>query len=97
MSDPEAEASPELCWYNYALFLRLNIVFRQFHVGGQTPEGEDATNELSYLFLESKREFPMTYPDLAVRMIFIYDCYNVIFEKKWQLTSPIVTVVSIDL
>lgn len=36
--------------------------------GGQTPEGEDATNELSYLFLESKREFPMTYPDLAVRI-----------------------------
>ena len=37
-------------------------------VGGQTSEGEDATNELSYLFLESKREFPMTYPDLAVRI-----------------------------
>lgn len=37
-------------------------------IGGQTPEGEDATNDLSYLFLESKREFPLTYPDLAARI-----------------------------
>jgi formate C-acetyltransferase len=37
-------------------------------IGGQTPEGEDATNELSYLFLRSKREFPFNYPDLAARI-----------------------------
>lgn len=37
-------------------------------IGGQTPEGEDATNELSYIFLESKREFPLNYPDLATRI-----------------------------
>lgn len=37
-------------------------------IGGQTPNGEDATNELTYLFLESKREFPMNYPDLAARI-----------------------------
>jgi formate C-acetyltransferase len=37
-------------------------------IGGQTPQGEDATNELSYLFLESKREFPLNYPDLAARI-----------------------------
>ncbi len=37
-------------------------------IGGQTPDGEDATNELSYLFLESKREFPLNYPDLAARI-----------------------------
>jgi formate C-acetyltransferase len=37
-------------------------------IGGQTRDGRDATNELSYLFLKSKREFPMHYPDLAARI-----------------------------
>jgi pyruvate formate-lyase/glycerol dehydratase family glycyl radical enzyme len=37
-------------------------------VGGQTPEGLDATNELTYLFLQSKRDFPLNYPDLAARI-----------------------------
>lgn len=37
-------------------------------IGGQTPQGNDATNELSYLFLKSKREFPLHYPDLAARI-----------------------------
>ncbi|QWA12990.1 glycyl radical protein [Sodalis ligni] len=37
-------------------------------IGGQTPEGLDAVNALSYLFLRSKREFPLHYPDLAARI-----------------------------
>jgi len=37
-------------------------------IGGQTRDGLDATNELSYLFLESKKEFPLNYPDLAARI-----------------------------
>ncbi len=37
-------------------------------VGGLTPEGQDASNELSYLILKSKREFPLNYPDLAARI-----------------------------
>lgn len=37
-------------------------------IGGQTKEGLDATNELTYLFLESKRNFPLNYPDLAARI-----------------------------
>jgi formate C-acetyltransferase len=37
-------------------------------IGGQTPDGRDATNDLTYLFLESKREFPLNYPDLAARI-----------------------------
>tara|TARA_Y100001954_G_scaffold238949_1_gene309776 strand:+ start:33691 stop:36159 length:2469 start_codon:yes stop_codon:yes gene_type:complete len=37
-------------------------------VGGQTKDGLDATNELTYLFLRSKREFPHHYPDLAARI-----------------------------
>lgn len=37
-------------------------------VGGQTPEGCDATNDLTHLILKSKREFPLHYPDLAARV-----------------------------
>jgi pyruvate formate-lyase/glycerol dehydratase family glycyl radical enzyme len=37
-------------------------------IGGLTPEGDDASNELSYLILKSKREFPLNYPDLAARV-----------------------------
>jgi formate C-acetyltransferase len=37
-------------------------------IGGVSEEGRDATNELTYLFLEDKREFPMNYPDLAARV-----------------------------
>ncbi len=37
-------------------------------VGGQTPQGSDATNDLTYLILKSKREFPLHYPDLAARI-----------------------------
>jgi formate C-acetyltransferase len=37
-------------------------------VGGQTRDGRDASNDLSYLLLRSKREFPLHYPDLAARI-----------------------------
>lgn len=37
-------------------------------IGGQTPDGRDAANDLTYLFLQSKREFPLHYPDLAARI-----------------------------
>ncbi len=37
-------------------------------VGGQTRDGRDASNELTYLILRSKREFPLHYPDLAARI-----------------------------
>ena len=37
-------------------------------VGGQTPDGRDATNELSYIIMRSKRECPLQYPDLAARV-----------------------------
>ncbi len=45
--------------------------FSQFSdvcVGGQTPEGRDATNELSYLILESMRGLQITSPDPCVRI-----------------------------
>lgn len=37
-------------------------------IGGQTTDGRDAANELTYLFLKSKQEFPLNYPDLAARV-----------------------------
>lgn len=37
-------------------------------IGGVDENGYDATNELSYLLLEDKREFPLNYPDLAARI-----------------------------
>ena len=37
-------------------------------IGGVDQNGDDATNELTYLFLESKRDFPFNYPDLAARI-----------------------------
>ncbi len=37
-------------------------------VGGQTSDGRDATNELTYIIMQSKRECPLHYPDLAARI-----------------------------
>ena len=37
-------------------------------IGGQLPQGGDATNALTLLLLRSWREFPLDYPDLGVRM-----------------------------
>jgi pyruvate formate-lyase/glycerol dehydratase family glycyl radical enzyme len=45
--------------------------FSQFSdvcVGGQTSDGHDATNELSYLILESTRALPLVSPDPCVRI-----------------------------
>ena len=79
LTSEEAKELLECMWVDMAQFIDLYINPRAMnsrkamplgsrHRRRQTPEGEDATNELSYLFLESKREFPMTYPDLAVRI-----------------------------
>ncbi len=37
-------------------------------IGGLLADGRDATNELTYLILKSKRDFPLDYPDLSVRI-----------------------------
>lgn len=42
--------------------------FETVTIGGRTRTGKDATNELSYLILDSKRNFFSTYPDLAARI-----------------------------
>ena len=37
-------------------------------IGGQTADGQDATNELSYLILDSTRPLKCSYPELAARI-----------------------------
>jgi formate C-acetyltransferase len=70
----------ENLWVNMAQFINLYVSptaiaysegythWEAVTVGGKTPDGRDATNELSYLLLKSKREFPLNFPDLAVRI-----------------------------
>ena len=80
LTKQEAKELLECMWVEMAQFIDLyiNPTGNEFNegyahweavtIGGQTPDGQDATNELSYLFLESKREFPLNYPDLAARI-----------------------------
>ncbi len=76
----EAQELLECVWLEMASFVDLYLsetggAFNEGYahweavtVGGQTKEGVDATNDLTYLILKSKRDFPMNYPDLAARI-----------------------------
>ncbi len=79
----DAEAAVELfecMWVAMAQFIDLYLsptggAFNEGYahweavtVGGQTRDGRDAANDLTYLILRSKREFPLHYPDLAARI-----------------------------
>ena len=80
LTPAQAKELLECMWVDMAQFIDLyinptGVEFQEGYahweavtIGGQTPDGEDATNELTYLFLESKREFPLNYPDLAARI-----------------------------
>jgi len=80
LTEQEAMELIECMWVAMAQFIDLYIsptggAFNEGYahweavtVGGQTPDGRDATNDLTYLFLRSKREFPLNYPDLAARI-----------------------------
>lgn len=70
----------ESLWLNMAQFVNLKVSpagaaftegyshWEALTIGGKTQDGRDATNQLSYLILRSKREFPLNYPDLAARI-----------------------------
>jgi len=76
----EAQELFECMWVNMAQYIDLYLsdaggAFNEGYahweavtIGGQTPEGLDATNDLTYILLKSKREFPLNYPDLAARI-----------------------------
>ena len=79
IDDEKALELMECLWVKIASYVPYNVTatknyfegychFEQTVLGGQTPDGKDASNELSYLVLRSKREFPLHYPDLSVRV-----------------------------
>ena len=80
LDDQKAEELLECMWVGMAEFIDMYIspcggAFNEGYahweavtIGGQTRDGIDATNDLTYVFLKSKREFPLHYPDLAARV-----------------------------
>ena len=79
LTEEQALELIECLWFKIANYVPFNPTnagnfwegyahFEQTVIGGQTIEGKDASNELSYLLIRSKREFPMHYPDLSVRL-----------------------------
>jgi formate C-acetyltransferase len=59
-------------------------LYQNVTVGGQTPDGKDAVNELSFLILDSVGRMKLTQPNLSVRFHrkisneFLTECVNVI-------------------
>lgn len=80
IDEDKAEELLECVWVSMAQYIDLYLskaggAFNEGYahweavtIGGQTKDGRDATNELTYIFLRSKREFPLNYPDLAARI-----------------------------
>lgn len=80
ITDDEVQELFECMWVAMAQFIDLYLsdtggAFNEGYahweavtIGGQNKYGQDATNELTYILLKSKREFPLNYPDLAARI-----------------------------
>ena len=80
INDAQAMELLECMWVGMAEFIDMYIsptggAFNEGYahweavtVGGQTTDGRDASNALTYLILKSKREFPLHYHDLAARI-----------------------------
>lgn len=80
LSDARALELLDCLWCNIAQFKRVQlnatgIKIYEGHahwehttIGGQLPGGGDATNALTFMLLQSWREFPLDYPDLGVRL-----------------------------
>lgn len=67
-------------------------LYQNVTIGGQTSEGEDAVNELSYLILDSVGQMKLTQPNLSVRYHrkisddFLMACVNII-EKGFGMPA----------
>ncbi|WP_347490287.1 pyruvate formate lyase family protein [Desulfoscipio sp. XC116] len=80
IDEEQAKELLECMWLGMAQYLDLyispagaNLYSGSAHweavtIGGVDEKGDDATNELTYVFLHSKRGFPFNYPDLAARV-----------------------------
>lgn len=80
LTDDDALEILECLWLNIASYINISVSpqasafyegyahWEAVTIGGKTPDGRDATNELTYLILQSKRAVPLNYPDLAARI-----------------------------
>lgn len=80
LSDERTLELLDCLWCNIAQFKRVQINamgvklyeghahWEHTTIGGQLPQGGDATNALTHLILRSWKEFPLDYPDLGVRI-----------------------------
>lgn len=80
LTDDDVLELLECLWLNIAQYINISVSpqaasfyegyahWEAVTVGGKLPDGRDATNELTYLILRSKREIPLNYPDLAARI-----------------------------
>ncbi|MDY2725642.1 MAG: glycyl radical protein [Anaerostipes faecalis] len=80
ITDEEVQELFECMWVSMAQFVDLYLSeaggsfnegyahWEAVTIGGVTKKGYDAVNELTYILLKSKREFPLNYPDLAARI-----------------------------
>lgn len=79
LDDDRALELMECLWLKIADFLQFNATnagnfwegyahFEMLTLSGQDIHGRDATNDLTYLVIRSKKEFPLHYPDLMVRL-----------------------------
>lgn len=92
---PQALEIIEALWlkFNQIVYLRNSNSAKYFAgfpigfniaCGGQTPDGNDASNELSYLFLKAQEHILLPQPNLSARLFkgsskqFVYECSKVI-------------------
>ena len=80
LTDESATELFQCLWVNMMQYIQLNLSpssaagregfshHETVTIGGQTREGEDASNELSYVLLESTRGLRTSYPELAARI-----------------------------
>ena len=80
ITEDEAQELFECMWVGMSEFIDLYLsetggAFNEGYahweavtIGGLDKEGNDAVNDLTYLLLKSKRDFPLNYPDLAARI-----------------------------
>lgn len=54
--------------WSYTRFISGYPMFQDIILGGQTPDGKDATNELTYLFLEATGELRLHQPTTIIRV-----------------------------
>jgi formate C-acetyltransferase len=80
LTKPQAEELLQCVWLNMMQSTEVKMSpsaaasmegfahFEQITIGGQTPDGRDATNELTYVMLDSARPLQSSYPELAARI-----------------------------